>query len=348
MEIGWKFLSIYRVVAKKIRGVLMRIRELGKSNIKIGEVGLGCWQLGGDSGPMDEKTAFSIMKTAVENGATFFDTADIYGGGRSEKLIGQFMRSCDVPITVATKFGQSADVFPDKYTKEKLIRTVQESLQRLEVDTLDLLQLHCVPPDVLKDGEIFDWLREIKNKGLIKNFGASVESIEEALICLDQKGLVSLQVIFNIFRQKLIKDLFHIVKDHGVGIIVRLPVASGLLTGKFTTETKFSETDHRHFNRDGQYFNVGETFAGLPFEKGVELSDSLKELVPEGLSMTQMALRWILDYDEVSVVIPGASSSIQVKENTTVSDLKPLPEELHDELRQFYDLNVHSHIRGPY
>jgi len=326
----------------------MKIRELGKSDIKICEVGLGCWQLGGDSGPMDEETAFSIMKTAVENGTTFFDTADIYGGGQSEKLIGQFKRSCNVPITVATKFGQSSDVFPDRYTKEKLISTVQGSLQRLGVDTLDLLQLHCVPPDVLRDGDIFDWLREIKYEGLIKNFGASVESIEEAFICLDQKGLVSLQVIFNIFRQKLITELFPRVKDRGVGIIVRLPVASGLLTGKFTTETKFFETDHRNFNRDGQYFNVGETFAGLPFEKGVELSDLLKELVPEGMSMTQMALRWILDYDAVTVVIPGASSSIQAKENATVSYLKPLPEELHDVLRQFYDLNVHSHIRGPY
>ena len=214
----------------------MRIRELGKSGITIGEVGLGCWQLGGDSGPMDEATAFSIMKTAVENGTTFFDTADIYGGGRSEKLIGQFKRSCDVPITIATKFGQSSDVFPDKYTKEKLVSTVQKSLHRLEVDTIDLLQLHCVPPDVLKDGEIFDWLREIKNEGLIENFGASVESIEEALICLDQKGLVSLQVIFNIFRQKLITELFPMVKDCGVGIIVRLPLASGLLTGKYKAD----------------------------------------------------------------------------------------------------------------
>jgi len=285
----------------------MKIRQLGKTDIGIGDVGLGCWQFGGDFGPMDEETAFSIMTTAVENGTTFFDTADVYGAGLSEELIGRFLKGCDVPITVATKFGRSSDVFPGGYTKDKLKQIAHGSLQRLGVDALDLLQLHCVPPVVLKDGEIFDWLREIKNEGLIKNFGASVESIEEALICLKQKDLVSLQVIFNIFRQKLIADLFSLAKDQSVGIIVRLPVASGLLTGKFTPESKFVDTDHRNFNRDGQHFNVGETFAGLPFEKGVELADALKEFVPTGMSMSQMALRWILDYDAVSVVIPGAT-----------------------------------------
>jgi len=326
----------------------MKKRKLAKTDINIGDVGLGCWQFGGDFGPMEEETAFSIMTTAVDNGITFFDTADVYGAGHSEELIGRFKKKCDVPITIATKFGRNSEVFPDRYTKEKLRSTVQDSLRRLDVETLDLLQLHCVPPNVLKDGEIFEWLREIKIEGLIKNFGASVESVEEAMICMDQDDLASLQVIFNIFRQKLITDLFPVAQKKNVGIIVRLPVASGLLTGKFTTDTKFVETDHRNFNRDGQYFNVGETFAGLPFEKGVELSDTLKEYVPEGLSFTQMALRWILDYDAVTVVIPGASSSVQAKENATVSDLNPLPQELHDDLRQFYDLNVHRHIRGPY
>ena len=326
----------------------MKMRKLGKSNIEIGDMGLGCWQFGGDFGPMDEKTAISIMTTAVENGINFFDTADIYGAGRSEKLIGQFVKACETPVTIATKFGRNSDVFPDGYTKDKLEKTVRGSLQRLGVDTLDLLQLHCVPLNILKDSDIFEWLREIKNEGLIKNFGASVESVEEALICIEQDDLLSLQVIFNIFRQKLITDLLPIAKNKGVGIIVRLPVASGLLTGKFTTETKFVETDHRNFNRDGQHFNVGETFAGLPFEKGVQLSDALKEYVPGGLTMAQMALRWILDYDAVSAVIPGASSSAQAKENASVSDLNPLPEELHRQLSDFYNHNVHNFIRGPY
>ena len=326
----------------------MRQRKLGKSNIMIGDVGLGCWQFGGDFGPMEEKTAFSIMTTAVEHGTTFFDTADVYGAGQSEMLIGRFMKECEVTLTVATKFGRGADIYPDGYSLDNLKRKVHGSLQRLGVDTLDLLQLHCIPTNVLQDGEVFEWLRKIKNEGLIKNFGASVESVEEALICLDQEELVSLQVIFNIFRQKLITDLFPAARDRGFGIIVRLPVASGLLTGKFTTVTKFVETDHRNFNRDGQHFNVGETFAGLPFEKGVELVEALKEYVPEGMSMSQMALRWILDYEAVSVVIPGASSSLQAEENSSVADIKSLSDELHFQINEFYKLQVRDHIRGPY
>ena len=326
----------------------MKKRLLGKSHIEIGEVGLGCWQFGGDFGPMDEDTALSIMTTAVENGITFFDTADVYGAGRSEELIGRFMNGCDVPITVATKFGRGPKIFPDGYTKDKLKNRVIGSLQRLSVNSLDLLQLHCIPIDILRNGEIFDWLTEIQAEGLITNFGASVESVEEALICLEQENLVSLQVIFNIFRQKLIKDLFPLAKNRGVGIIVRLPVASGLLTGKFTTDTIFVETDHRNYNRDGQHFNVGETFAGLPFNKGVELAAELKRYLPKDMSMSQMALRWILDHEEVSVIIPGASSSNQAKENAGASDLEPLPEELHRQLSEYYNKNVLSHIRGPY
>jgi aryl-alcohol dehydrogenase-like predicted oxidoreductase len=326
----------------------MKKRILGKTNIEISEVGLGCWQFGGDFGPMEEKTAFSIMETAVENGTTFFDTADVYGAGRSESLIGCFIKDSDVPITIASKFGRNSNVFPGGYTRDKLWSSVQDSLQRLGVESLDLLQLHCVPGDVLRDGKIFDWLCEIQQEGLIKYFGASVESVEEAMICLEHENLVSLQVIFNIFRQKLITELFPLAIEKNVGIIVRLPVASGLLTGKFTSETTFVETDHRNFNRDGQYFNVGETFAGLPFNRGVELADVLKDFVPEGMSMSQMALRWILDYHEISVVIPGASSSKQVEENANVSGLDPLPGQLHKQLSEFYDYHVHDHIRGPY
>jgi aryl-alcohol dehydrogenase-like predicted oxidoreductase len=326
----------------------MKKRILGKTNIEISEVGLGCWQFGGDFGPMEEETALSIMNTAVETGTTFFDTADVYGAGHSESLIGRFIKDSDIPITIATKFGRNSDVFPDSYTKDKLRHMVHGSLQRLGVESLDLLQLHCVPIAVLKKGEIFEWLREIRTEGLIKNFGASVESVEEALICLDHEDLVSLQVIFNIFRQKLITVLFPLAIEKNVGIIVRLPVASGLLTGKFNSETRFAETDHRNFNRDGQHFNVGETFAGLPFEKGIELADALKDSIPIGMSMSQMALRWILDYDAVSVVIPGASSAGQAKENAEVSDLNPLSEELHAQFVDFYNHDVHDHIRGPY
>jgi aryl-alcohol dehydrogenase-like predicted oxidoreductase len=326
----------------------MKTRQLGREGFSIGEIGLGCWQFGGDFGYMQEETALSIMETAVANGVDFFDTADVYGAGRSEELIGSFLKKSAAPITVATKFGRSGDVYPDKYTEERLRQSIERSAGRLGVESIDLIQLHCIPTVLLRDGEVFDWLRRAKQDGLINHFGASVETVEEGLICLEQDGLLSLQVIFNIFRQKLAAELLPHAKERGVGIIVRLPLASGLLAGKFTKDTTFAPSDHRNYNRDGQYFNVGETFAGLPFEKGVELVDMIKAVLPDRLSMTQLALRWILDHEAVSVVIPGASSSEQARANAGVTDLPPLPESLHKRLSEFYQQEVQDHIRGPY
>ncbi len=327
----------------------MKNRKLGITDFKVSEIGLGCWQLGADWGsPVDKDNAFDILSAAVDGGVNFFDTADVYGSGRSESLIGEFIRGCDRPIRIATKFGRGADVFPDAYSQERLRRGVDASLERLGVDSLDLLQLHCIPTEVLRDGAVFDWLRELKQEGLIRHFGASVETVEEGLICLQQEGLLSLQVIFNMFRQKLVTELLPQARARDVGIIVRLPLASGLLTGKFTKDSQFAPTDHRNFNRDGQCFNVGETFAGLPFEKGVELTDELAALKPEGLSMAQMALRWTLDHDAVSTLIPGASSPRQAAANAAISDLDPLPEELHAAISRFYHERVQAHIRGPY
>ena len=251
-------------------------------------------------------------------------------------------------MVVATKFGRGEEVYPDKYSEDTLRRSVDASLKRLRGDALDLLQLHCIPPDVLREGQVFDWLRRIRQEGLIRHFGASVETVEEGLICLEQEGLLSLQVTFNVFRQKLVSQLLPQARARGVGIIVRLPLASGLLSGKFAGGTRFPETDHRHFNRDGQAFNVGETFAGLPFKKGVELVDMLKERLPAGMTMVQMALRWILDHDAVSVIIPGASSPEQAGANAEVSDLQSLPKDLRQALAEFYTQHVHHHIRGPY
>ena len=327
----------------------MKQRTLGTEGFKVSEIGLGCWQLGGDWGPsVDQGKAFEILSAAVENGVSFFDTADVYGSGRSETLIGEFLRNCDQPIRVATKFGRSDEVYPDHYTEARLRRSVEGSLERLGVESLDLLQLHCIPTEVLRDGAVFDWLRSLKAEGLIRHFGASVETVEEGLICLEQEGLLSLQVIFNIFRQKLVTELLPQAQARGVGIIVRLPLASGLLTGKFTKDTQFEANDHRNFNRDGQCFNVGETFAGLPFEKGVELTDALAALKPEALSMAQFALRWILDHEAVSSIIPGASSPKQAAANAAISELEPLSAELHQAITQFYSERVCEHIRGPY
>lgn len=326
----------------------MKTRQLGSSGQEVGEVGLGCWQFGGDWGPMEEDTAFAIMEAAVERGVDFFDTADVYGAGRSETLIGRFLRGTERPVTVATKFGRDAEVFPDKYSESKLRRSVEGSLSRLGVGTLDLLQLHCVPTEVIRDGEIFDQLRRLQDEGLIRHFGASVETVEEGLLCLEQEGILSLQVIFNIFRQKPTTELLPQAKARGVALVIRLPLASGLLAGKMTQQSTFAETDHRHYNRDGERFSPGETFAGLPFAKGVELAERVKKLVPEGMSMSQMALRWILDHEEASVLIPGASSPEQARSNAGASAVEPLPEELHERLKALYLSDVHSHIRGPY
>jgi aryl-alcohol dehydrogenase-like predicted oxidoreductase len=326
----------------------MKTRKLGNEGFEVGEVGIGCWQFGGDFGPMEERTAMAILEEAVEQGTTFFDTADVYGAGRSEELIGRFLKTCESSVSVATKFGRGGGVYPDHYTRAALRDAVLSALDRLQRNTLDLLQLHCIPIDILRDGEIFDWLRDLQKEGLIRHFGASVESVEEAHVCMEQEGLLSLQVIFNLFRQKLVEELLPQAKERGVGIIARLPLASGLLAGKFTKDTTFTASDHRNYNRDGQCFNVGETFAGLPFEKGVELVDALKEQVPEGLTMAQMALRWILDHDAVSAIIPGASSPEQAQSNAAVSHMDPLSSELHETFRSFYEQRVHDQIRGSY
>ena len=289
-----------------------------------------------------------VMTAAVESGVDFFDTADVYGGGCSEEWIGKFLRSSGRRVFVATKYGRAGTTFPDGYSEEGMRAAIGASLGRLGVEALDLLQLHCIPGRLLRQGEVFDWLRRAQRDGLIRHFGASVESVEEGLLCLRQEGLLSLQIIFNIFRQKPAEELLPAAHERGVGIIVRLPLASGLLAGKFGPETVFPESDHRHFNRDGERFNVGETFAGLPFAKGVELAANIGTRMPQGLTMAQASMRWILDHEAVSVVIPGASSAAQARENTTASALPPLPASLHAELAEFHRAEVREHIRGPY
>ncbi|WP_320122395.1 aldo/keto reductase [uncultured Sphaerochaeta sp.] len=327
----------------------MKKRPFGTNKTMVSEVGLGTWQIGGSWGTVEDETAMKILQTASDAGITFFDTADVYGDGRSEKFIGKFLKSQRDSFFVATKLGRGGDPgWPGNFTPEAMIRHTDASLSRLGVERLDLIQLHCIPQDVLADGAVFDVLRDLKKQGKIADFGASVESVEEGLICLKEEGIASLQVIFNMFRQKLITDLFGKAKEKEVSIIARVPLASGLLSGKMTKNTTFDESDHRNFNRDGASFNVGETFAGVPFEKGVELAEEIKTMKPEGMTLAQMALRWILDFDAVSVVIPGASRPSQVLDNAAISDLPPLSAELHAQLGKFYEEQVAQHIRGPY
>ncbi|HWS99870.1 MAG TPA: aldo/keto reductase [Pyrinomonadaceae bacterium] len=327
----------------------MKRRLFNNTGEEVSEIGLGTWQLGGaDWGEVDENLALETLRAAAAGGVNFFDTADVYGLGRSEEIIGKFLKETPGRIFVATKLGRFPEPgWPENFTLAAMRRHTEASLRRLGVEAVDLTQLHCIPTDVLSSGEVFESLRELKREGKIKHYGVSVESNEEALICLQQEDLASLQIIFNIFRQKPI-EFFEEAKRKGVALIVRLPLASGLLSGKFTKGTQFAATDHRAFNREGQAFNVGETFAGLPFEKGVELADALKQLAPEGVTMAQTALRWILDFDAVSVIIPGASNPRQARANVSASDLAPLGAELHARLKEFYEREVAAHIRGPY
>lgn len=330
----------------------MHARIFGRTGRALGEVGLGTWQLGAGWGNVPEADALATLRAAHESGTTLFDTADIYGLGRAEKLIGAFLR--DTPgarekIFIATKLGRSPSPgWPGNFTRDAIRRHTEGSLQRLGVDAIDLTQLHCVPLEVLQRGEVFEHLRELKREGKIRDFGASVESMAEALFCAQQDGVAALQIIFSIFRQKPITALFAEAQRRQVALLIRLPLASGLLAGKFTRATVFPKNDHRNFNRDGQQFNVGETFAGLPFEKGVELADALKPLVPAGLTLADLALRWCLDFQAVSAVIPGARNPGQARANARASALPPLGATLHQQLADFYAREVAPHIRGPY
>ena len=328
----------------------MKKRAFGGDGAAVSEVGMGCWQIGGgDWGEVDEDDSLGTLRAAVEAGITFLDTADVYGGGRSERLIGRFLKESSTPPFVATKLGRASPPgWPGNFTREAVRAHTEASLGRLGVEALDLTQLHCVSPEVLEQGEIFDWLRELRQEGKIRRFGASVESMDEALTCLKQEGLASLQIIFNLFRQKPITALFDQAQSQGVAIVVRLPLASGLLSGKYKRDTQFAPGDHRTYNRNGEAFNVGETFAGLPFETGVDLANALKPLVPEGMTLAQMALRWCLDFPAVTTIIPGAKSPAMASSNAAVSDLPPLPPSLHAQLTAFYGARVAGAIRGPY
>jgi aryl-alcohol dehydrogenase-like predicted oxidoreductase len=290
-----------------------------------------------------------VFEGAVQSGINFYDTADVYGKGRSEELLHKYLKPIAPNAFIATKLGR----FPDpgnseNYTFENFRRFTENSLKRLNIDVLDLTQLHCIPTELMESGEAFEWLRELQKEGKIKKFGASVESISEAQTCLKQEGLASLQIIFNIFRQKPITELFDDAKTKGVSLIVRLPLASGLLGGKLNPNVSFPENDHRMFNSDGQCFNVGEHFAGIPFNIGLYIVEELTKMIPEGMTLAQMSLRWILDFDAVTVVIPGFKSPLQIPDNASASHLPSLSESLHEKLSIFYDAKIVQHIRGKY
>lgn len=324
-------------------------RALGNTGWNISTVGFGAWAIGADWGQtVPEGEAADALHAAIDAGMNFIDTADIYGAGRSEKIVGRVIAERSERIYVATKMGRG-DGWTDRY--DAIARAAQDSCDRLGVDQLDLVQLHCIPTDVLKAGRAFEQLEKIKAEGLIAHYGVSVETIDEALFVLDNSGAASLQVIFNLFRQRLIDALFPKAREQSVGIIARVPLASGVLTGKFTDQTTFDPADHRHFNADGQTFNVGETFAGVPMARGVDFAQEIATILedenPEA-TLAQKSLRWILDFPEVSTVIPGAKNPKQAKENATAALLEPFSSATHSALRDLYRDQIDGAVRGRY
>lgn len=330
----------------------MKTRSFGNTGAPVSEVGLGTWQLGGgDWGDVAEEQAQATLHAAADAGVTFFDTADIYGGGESERRIGRFLRTRvdRDSLRVATKFGRASDPGGEaNVSYEAMRRHAEESIERLGISKLWLTQGHCLSDDVLRRRVVFENLQRLKREGLIEHYGMSVESVGQARLCLEIDGLSSLQVIFNVFRQKLIDELFEQARQRGVALIVRLPLASGLLGGKLSKGHAFAATDHRNYNRDGQAFNVGETFAGVPFDTGVELVEQLRSQVPQGWTMAQWALRYCLDFPAVTTVIPGARNAEQVNANVGASERPSLSAESHAWLRAFYARSVAPHVRGVY
>lgn len=319
--------------------------------IKISDVGLGTWQLGSaDWGVVKDKEAFSILKAFTDAGGNFIDTSDVYGMGISERLIGKFLKTTDKEIFVATKLGRRQDKpygWPQNFSYDMMKQHVESSLQNLGLSQLFLEQLHCIPTEQLRLGKVFDNLRKLKDEKLIRYWGASVETSEEALICLEQEGIASLQIIFNLFRQHVANELFAKATEKDVALIIRVPLASGLLTGKFNEQTKFVSRDHRNFNANGEAFNAGETFSGIEFSKGLTLSKEIDSFLPDR-RMSQWAIRWILDHPEVTTVIPGATKVDQVSSNVAASDLPPLDNSTHRKLRSLYEEKIKPLIRGHY
>ena len=323
----------------------MNTRTLGKTNYAVSEIGLGCWQLGGDFGPVSDDAAAEILRTARSLDVNFWDTADVYGGGQSESRIGAF--NDKKGVLVVTKLGRGPQFEGmTRYTKARVKESLEGSAKRLGVESLDLAQLHCIPIDVLRDGEIFTWLDDMQKDGLIRHWGASVETVEQGMLAMRSPGCASLQTIFNLFRQDAVDTLLPAAQKANVGIIVRLPLASGLLSGKMSKDTKFTAQDHRNYNRDGGSFFVGETFSGLPMDKGVAFADQIKHWLPAGMSLAHLALRWILDQPAVSTIIAGVTKPAQLKDNVAAARMDPLPEALHQKLKDFYVEKVRPEVRG--
>lgn len=323
----------------------MRTRTVRRLGRAVSEIGLGAWQIGADWGTVDEDAAMATLHAAADAGVTFFDTADVYGDGRSERLVGRLLRERgDTGILVATKMGRRLEQTVDNYSPENFRAWNDRSRENLGVETLDLVQLHCPPTDLYYGPEVFADLDTMVAERRIAAYGVSVERVEEALKAIEYPGVATVQIIFNPFRQRPAGLFFAEAARRGVGVIARVPLASGLLTGKYTRETTFAPDDHRNFNRTGASFDVGETFAGVPFEVGLGAVDELRELVPDDATLAQFTLGWILMHEAVSTVIPGARSPEQARANAAAAELDRLDDATIAACRAVYEERIAPHV----
>ena len=323
----------------------MKYRELGRTGWKVSEISFGAWAIGGAWGDVDDKESLAALNRAVDLGVNFFDTADVYGDGRSERLLAQLRRDRREQFRVATKAGRRLDPHVSAgYNRKNLTSFVERSLKNLEVDAIDLLQLHCPPTEVYYRPEVFGVLDDLVKAGKLRYYGVSVEKVEEALKAIEYPGVQSVQIIFNIFRQRPAEQFFAAAQKQQVSVIARVPLASGLLSGKLKRDTRFQPDDHRVYNRHGEYFDVGETFSGVDYETGLEAVEELRSLVPPPASMAQFALRWILMFDAVTTVIPGSRRVAQVEENVHAGDLPALSEATMEAIRGIYDRHIRSQV----
>ena len=317
-----------------------RLERLGRS---ASVVGLGTWQLGADWGEVSAQAGHDVLQAALAEGVTFFDTADVYGDGRSERLCGE-MHTAHPEVLVATKMGRRAEQLPQNYNADAFRAWNERSRSNLEVDTIDLVQLHCPPDAVFDDDAVFEALDELQAERRIAAYGVSVETCEQALKAIARPRVVSVQIILNCFRLKPLEQVLPAARDAGVGIIARVPLASGLLSGRYDEHTTFAPDDHRTYNRHGEAFDVGETFAGVPFEIGVAAARELQSLCDPGSTLAQFALRWVIDQPGVSTVIPGARNAEQVRLNASAAALAPLRAEQLEGVAEIYDRLVRAHV----
>ena len=319
----------------------MNYRELGRTGWRVSTVSFGAWAIGAAWGTVDPRDSLRALHRAVDLGVNFFDTADVYGDGHSERLLAQLKRERDEEIIVATKAGRRLDPhIADGYNAENLSRFIERSLKNLAVEALDLVQLHCPPTEVYYRPEVFAALDDLVKQGKVRYYGVSVEHVEEALKAIEFPNVQSVQIIFNIFRQRPADLLFNEAKRRHVGILARLPLSSGMLTGKLNAQSQFAPDDHRAFNRHGEAFDRGETFSGVDYQVGLQTVEELRALLPAGMSLTQFALRWILMHEAVTCAIPGAKRPEQVEENMSASDLPPLSMEVMQRVKDLYEEKV--------